>query len=80
MSKVSSQVAVRGGRTSTAAPPRLQPAPDAHARALIELYGMRHAARIATRNVRVTAPEDYWCHVLAAMQSESGKGRSGKRL
>ena len=48
-----------------------QPDPSAHARALVESYGMRGALDIARNNAFFTQRrEDYWPRVLAAMRKD----------
>ena len=52
---------------------RLEPDPGAHARALIESYGLRGALQIARSNASFThLREDYWPRVLAAMERGTG--------
>ena len=63
----------------TVTPPQNSPEPDpgAHARALVESYGLRGALQIARSNASFTyLREDYWPRVLAAMEQRRIGGRT----
>jgi hypothetical protein len=56
-----------------------KPDPRAHARALVESYGLRGAIDIARNNALFTRwREDYWPRVLDAMEEHRRGLRSGK--